>query len=299
MKRYTIISSLILMFCINSWTQELSSTFIVNADKISGTNKQIYTAMQKDMQDFVNLHRWTELQYQTSERIECTFVITINEQVSDNKFKADIQIQARRTVHNSTYYTTLFSFRDKDFNFEYQQLSPLEYTDGAYTSNLTAILAYYSYIIIGLDCDSYEKLSGTPFFTKAEAIVNLAQSQSETGWKAFEDDRNRYALISNLLDDNLRKFREFYYEYHRLGLDEMPNSAAKGSAIIAQSIQSLRDVNRARPSCVALSSLLDAKRDEIINIFTKAPSKEKTEVYNLLMDIDPSQSAKYEPILKN
>lgn len=299
MKRLTILSSLLLLLFNNIWSQELNTTVIINSDKIVTGNKQIYTAMQKDIQEFLNLRHWTDLQYQALERIDCSFVITINEQVNDNNFKADIQIQARRTVFNSTYYTPLFSFKDNNFNFEYQQLNPLEYTEGTFTSNLTAMLAYYAYVVIGFDCDSYAKFGGTPYFTKAEAIVSLAQSQSESGWKAFEDDKNRYALINNLLDDNLRKLREFYYEYHRLGLDEMPNSAAKGSAIIATSLQNLREVNRAKPSCIALSSLINTKRDEIINIFLKASKKEKTEVYNLMMDIDPSQSEKYEPILKN
>lgn len=299
MKRFVILAFLLVSVLASLSAQELNSTVQVNADKIPGTNKQIFLSMQKDIQEFLNLRRWTDLQFQPAERIDCSFVITINEQPDEKTFKADIQIQARRTIHNTTYYTSLFNFKDNNFNFEYLEHSPMEYVDGTFTSNLTSVLAYYTYIIIGLDSDSYAKFGGSPQFTKAEAIVNLGQSQSYPGWKAFEDDRNRYALINNLLDDNLRKFREFFYDYHRLGLDEMPNSAAKGSAKIAASIQYLREVNRARPSCIALTSMLDAKRDEIINIFSKAPAKEKTEVYNLLMDIDPSQSAKYEPILKN
>lgn len=279
--------------------QELNATVIVNSDKISGSNKQVFNSMQKDMQEFLNLHRWTDMQFQPAERIDCNFVITISSVTDEKTFKGDLQIQARRTVYNATYYTTLFNFKDNDFTFDYIEHSPVEFVEGSFTSNMTAVLAYYAYIVIGLDCDSYEKMGGTPYFNKAEAIVNLAQSQSVTGWKAFENDRNRYALINNLLDNNLVKFRETYYEYHRLGLDEMANSASKGSAKIAESLQNLREVNRARPSCVALMSFLEAKRDEIVNIYSKAPSKEKTDVYNLLMDIDPSQSAKYEPILKN
>jgi hypothetical protein len=279
--------------------QELTCNVTVNSDKIKSGNKQIGVALQKAITDFLNNRKWTDLQFKSNEKIECSFLVTINTQTDEKTFTATLQVQARRPVYNSSYYTPLINFKDENFNFEYIEMSPLEYTDGSYSSNLTAILAYYAYVIVGYDSDSFSKFGGTPYFEKAESIVNLAQSESDKGWKAFVDDRNRYALINNLLDENLRKFREFYYDYHRLGLDEMSNDVAKGSAKIASSIQYLREVNRARASCVALTSFLEAKRDEIVNIFSNAPTTEKNDVYNLLMDIDPSQSAKYEPILKS
>jgi hypothetical protein len=154
-------------------------------------------------------------------------------------------------------------------------------------------------MIIGFDCDSYSKLGGTPYFMKAEGIVNTAQSQqNEKGWKAFEDDRNRYALVNNILDENLKPFREFYYDYHRLGLDVMYENVGNGTSKIASSIEALRDVNKIRPSNVVVSSFIETKSDEIINIFSKAPSNEKHNVYDLMMDINPSLSGKFEP-LKN
>ncbi|MDR3705995.1 MAG: DUF4835 family protein [Paludibacteraceae bacterium] len=279
--------------------QELTCNVSVNSDKIKSNNKQIATSLQKAIADFLNNRKWTDLQFKANEKIECSFLVTINTQTDEKTFTATLQVQARRPVYNSSYYTSLINFKDENFNFEYIEMSPLEYTDGSYSSNLTAVLAYYAYVIIGYDSDSFSKFGGTPYFEKAESIVNLAQGESDKGWKAFVDDRNRYALINNLLDENLRKFREFYYDYHRLGLDEMNSDVAKGSAKIASSIQYLREVNRARASCVALTSFLEAKRDEIVNVFSNAPATEKNDVYNLLMDIDPSQSAKYEPILKS
>lgn len=297
MKQLLII---LLLFCsgfLGVHAQELKCNVIVNSDQIAGTNKQVFFTLQKALSEFVNNRRWSDFQYATNEKIECTFVIAVNEQ-NDNSFKTSLQIQARRPVFNSAYYTSLFNFKDDNFNFEYLEMTQLDFTEGSFGSNLTAVIAYYCYLIVGYDCDSFTKMGGTPYFIKAEGIVNTAQSQqSEKGWKAFEDSRNRYALINNLLDDNLKKFREFYYDYHRLGLDEMHNDVGKGTAKIASSIQVLREVNRLRPSCVAISSFLETKADEIVNIFSKAPSKEKTDVYELLMDIDPSQSTKYDPII--
>ncbi len=297
MKRTLTIILLFFALFFKAYSQELNCNVVINSDQIKGTNKQVYVTLQKALSDFVNNRRWSTFTYASNEKIECSFVIIINEQ-NDKTFKGSLQIQARRPVYNSAYYTSLFNFKDDNFNFEYLEMSQLEFTEGTFGSNLTAIIAYYCYLIVGYDCDSYETFSGTPSFTKAEAIVNSAQSQSEKGWKAFEDDRNRYALISNLLDDNYKKFRILYYEYHRLGLDEMYNDVAKGSAKIATSIKTLRDVNRFRASAVIVSSFLETKSDEITKVFSKAPRKEKMEVYELLMDLDPSQQQKYES-LKN
>ncbi|MDR1679326.1 MAG: DUF4835 family protein [Prevotellaceae bacterium] len=299
MKKTTLILA---FFCISLFAvgQELNCSVTVNAEKLTtATNKQIFNTLQKAIGEFVNNRRWTDLQYEAAERIECSFFITINEAFDEKDFKASIQVQSRRPIFNSSYYTPLFSFKDDNFNFEYIEHTPIEYAEGSFSSNLSAVLAYYCYLIIGYDADSFARLGGTSAFSKAESIVNLAQSQNEKGWKAFEDDRNRYAIINNLLDNNLRQFREFFYTYHRLGLDEMAANVSKGSAQIANSFSALREANRARPSSVVLSIFLDSKRDEIVNIFSKAPAKEKKQIYDLLMDIDPSKSAVYDQIMKN
>ena len=298
MKRTLTILLLVFSVLLKGYTQELNCNVIINSDQIKGTNKQVYVTLQKALSEFVNNRRWSDFTYTSTEKIECSFVIVVNEQ-NDNTFKANLQIQARRPVFNSAYYSSLFNFQDENFNFEYLEMSQLEFTEGVFGSNLTSVIAFYCYLIVGYDCDSFTKMGGTPYFNKAEAIVNTAQSQSEKGWKAFEDDRNRYALVNNLLDDNLRKFREFYYEYHRLGLDEMYNDVGKGSAKIAASIQALREIPPLKRSCVVITSFLETKADELIKIFSKAPAQEKTDVHELLMDLDPSQSTKYEPILKN
>jgi hypothetical protein len=218
--------------------------------------------------------------------------------VDADAFTAQIQIQSRRPVYNTTYYSTLFNFKDLDFTFNYKEFDQLEMNQNTITSNLTAVLAYYAYVIIGYDLDSYSRLGGTACFQAAEGIVNSAQGANLTGWNAFESTRNRYALINNLLDEGFSKYRNFFYEYHRLGLDEMSTNSTNGRAKIAEGLPVLRDVNRATPSAIAISSFLDAKNDELINIFSKGTTQEKTDAVQVLSDVNPTKSSMYEKILK-
>jgi len=175
----------------------------------------------------------------------------------------------------------------------------LELNQNTITSNLTAVLAYYAYIIIGYDMDSYSRLGGTPYFQAAENIVNSAQGADLTGWKAFESPRNRYALINNLTDEAFKKYRNYFYEYHRLGLDEMSTNATNARARIADGLPLLREANRARPSAVVISSFLDAKNDELVNVFSKGSTQEKNDAVEILSDVNPAQTAKYSQILKS
>jgi len=278
--------------------QELNCNININSDLIQGTNKSIFTTLQKSMYEFVNNRKWTEMTFTPEERIECTMNITVKKVEGDN-FTAEILVQSRRPVYNSSYTTTLFNFKDNDFTFTYQEFDQLEWNPSVITSNLTAVLAYYAYIIIGYDMDSFSRLGGTSAFQAAENIVNMSQGINLSGWKAFENPRNRYALVSNLLDEAFKPFRNYFYEYHRLGLDMMVDNSANARAKIAEGLHVLRDVNRARPSAIVISTFLDAKTDELINIFSKGTEKEKMLVVEILSDVDPAQTAKYEQILNS
>lgn len=278
--------------------QELNCNININSDLIQGTNKAVFTTLQKSMYEFVNNRKWTEMTFTPEERIECTMNITVKKVEGDN-FTAEILVQSRRPVYNSSYTTTLFNFKDNDFTFTYQEFDQLEWNPSVITSNLTAVLAYYAYIIIGYDMDSFSRLGGTSAFQAAENIVNMAQGINLSGWKAFESPRNRYALVSNLLDEAFKPFRNYFYEYHRLGLDMMVDNSANARAKIAEGLHVLRDVNRARPSAIVISTFLDAKTDELINIFSKGTEKEKMLVVEILSDVDPTQTAKYEQILNS
>jgi len=278
--------------------QELNCNININSDLIQGTNKSVFTTLQKSMYEFINNRKWTEMTFTPEERIECTMNITVKKVEGDN-FTAEILVQSRRPVYNSSYTTTLFNFKDNDFTFTYKEFDQLEWNPSVITSNLTAVLSYYAYIIIGYDMDSFSRLGGTSAFQAAENIVNMAQGINLSGWKAFESPRNRYALVSNLLDEAFKPFRNYFYEYHRLGLDMMVDNAANARAKIAEGLHVLRDVNRARPSAVVISSFLDAKTDELMNIFSKGTEKEKMLVVEILSVVDPAQTAKYEQILNS
>jgi hypothetical protein len=296
MKHWLLILNFIL-FAGFIQAQELNCTVQINSDQIPGSNKSVYNTLKKSITEFLNNRRWTELSFSNEERIECSINIVIMK-VDADAYTAQIQIQSRRPVYNTTYYSTLFNFKDIDFTFNYKEFDQLEMNQNTITSNLTAVLAYYAYIVIGYDLDSFSRLGGTACFQAAEGIVNSAQGANLTGWNAFESTRNRYALINNLLDEGFSKYRNFFYEYHRLGLDEMSTNSTNGRAKIAEGLPVLRDVNRATPSAIAISSFLDAKNDELINIFSKGTTQEKTDAVQVLSDVNPTKSAMYEKILK-
>lgn len=291
---------LLLFFCGCFSAQELNCNLQINSSQIQIANKQVFETLQKELNDFMNNRHWTSGVYSVAERIDCNFMITI-QSYADNVFSTELQVQARRPVYNSSYNTSTFNFKDERFNFTYVEFDPIEINTTTYESNLTAVLAYYAYIIIGLDLDSYSKLGGTECFRQAENIVNLMQSKSDQsealGWKAFESNRNRYALINNLMDERFRKYREFFYTYHRQGLDEMVSNVSNARAKIAEGLPILREINRMQPSAVAIQTFLDSKNEEIINLFSKkGTTKEKNDVYEIMTDVNPTLTSRYEAI---
>jgi hypothetical protein len=296
MKHLLLVLSFLLTISYGQ-AQELNCSINLNSDQVEGSNKSVFVTLKKSISEFVNNRKWTELTYANAERIECTMNIIVKKMDVD-VFTAEIQIQSRRPVFNSNYYSTLFNFKDNSFTFNYKEFDQLEMNQNTITSNLTAVLAYYAYIIIGYDMDSYSRLGGTPYFLAAENIVNSAQGADLTGWKAFESPKNRYALVNNLTDEAFKKFREYVYEYHRLGLDDMTSNAINARGKIAEGLPLIREANRARPSAIIISSFMDAKSDELINIFSKGNQKEKADAVEILSDINPSQASRYEKILK-
>ena len=289
-----------LIFCgFALQAQELKCNVTVNSSKIQGTNKQIYETLQKSLNELMNNQRFTDMTFSSSERIECTFGIIIN-QHQDNLFSCEMQVQARRPIWNSSYSSTLLNFRDPSVNFTYFEFDPLIINTTSFDNNLTAIMAYYAYIIIGYDLDSFQKFGGSSVFSMAEQIVNMSQNRSGTesdGWRAFDKNGKRYELINNLVDERFRKFREYFYNYHRLGLDNMTSNVSNARAKIAEGLPVLKEINKLQPQAQAIVSFLDAKADEFVNIFSKhGTEKEKESVYQILIDLNPTNGNLYSKI---
>lgn len=290
-----------LLLALSVSAQELKCNVTINSSQIQGTNKQVFETLQTALNDFMNNHRWTDLTYATGERIECNFMFIVTK-YEENMFTTTLQVQARRPVFGTVYSTTIFNFKDLNVNFNYVEFEPIEINSNTFENNLTAVLAYYAYMIIGFDLDSFQKLGGTAAFQTAEQIVNLSQSRSDgdgTGWKkSFSDNKNRYALINNVMDERFKKFRDYFYEYHRQALDNMSTNVDNARARIVTGLPVLRDLNRLDPGAILIMSFLDAKNDELINIFssTKALPKERNDVYEVLMDVNPALGSRYEVI---
>lgn len=299
MRHIVAILALIAM-SIPMTAQELKCTISINSEQVQGSNKAIFTTLQQSMEEFVNTQRWTNMTFQEKERIECSMMIVVKS-VQDNMFVCEFTCQSRRPVFGTTYTTPTLNIKDANFTFTYQEYDRMEFQHNTFTSNLTAMVAYYCYLIIGHDMDSFAKLGGTPYFQVCEDIVTSAQSASldnaeMVGWKAFESNRNRYALTNNLMDEAFKKYRAYYYDYHRHGLDEMVNNVANGRARIAKDIKVLKEAYNARPATYLVGTFLDAKSDELVNIFKSGTTDEKKMVYELLMDIDPTRQDTYENI---
>jgi len=289
----------ILFFILSSFglsSQEILCNIQVNHQQIQGTDKKVFETMQTDVTEFINNRRWTNYDIKSEERIECSMVILIQERPSTDRFKARLNIVASRPIFGTTYNSTLLNYQDDDFEFEYVEYQSMEFQENQYYSNLTSVLAFYVYIVLGLDFDTFSLYGGSQFFEKAELVVNAAQDAPFGGWNAFEDQRNRYWMVENYMNQTYSDLRAFLYEYHLGGLDIMSEKVEQGRAKIAQSLNLLKNVNDEQPNLFNLQLIVDAKRDEIVNIFKEGNPTEKSEVIDLMKEIDPANSSTYSKI---
>lgn len=276
--------------------QELNCQISISTPGMSETERQIMQTLRSELSEFVNQTNWTPFQFETNERIEASIQITIEERTGGDEYRASIQVQSRRPIYNTAYNSPVFNHRDRDFDFRYREHQPLEYADNTFISNITSVIAYYVYIIIGFDFDTFSPLGGTPYFEMAQRIVNQAQNASERGWKSFESQRNRYWLVENLLNNRYRPIREAMYRYHRLGFDTMTDNLDLGRAEVLEAVEMLQRAHRERPGSLLLQSVLTAKGDELVNLFSEASPMEQNKAIEILSEIDPSNSAKYRRI---
>jgi hypothetical protein len=279
-------------------SQEFICQVSVNSPQVEGTEKKVFQTLQTQLYEFINNRKWTNYIYKPEERIECSIMITITDRVSTDQFKAKANIVLQRPVYKTSYNTNLLNLVDKDFDFKYVEYESLDYSDDAFTSNLTSMIAYYVYIMLGVDADSFSKFGGTPYFEKARGVVNAAQNTPEKGWKAYESLKNRYWLVENLMNSTYSQFREGIYSYHRTGLDVMSENMDLGRVGINDCLEYVQKVNREKTGLYIIQLFVDAKRDELINIYTQAAPMDKTKAINMLKEIDPANSSRYQAIMK-
>ena len=270
--------------------QELNCTVEVNASQIQG-QEHVFETLQEAINDYLNTNKFSTAQFSPNEKIDCRFYLTVGE-YTDDVIKGDIQIQSTRPVYNSAYTTTLLNLKDNKVEFTYRENEPLVFSETTMESNLTALLNYYAYLILAVDFDSFSPRGGQQYFDRLATIVQLAQSSGEVGWKAFEDNRNRAAVLSAFTDPQTAAFRDLLYQYHRQGLDQMSISPDKGRSTITQSLDALRKIYQAAPMSVALTIWRDAKIDELVNVYSKGSQSERDDIYEMLMQIYPTEQSR-------
>lgn len=295
-----ILAAIALMLSSVVTAQELNCKVKILHSQVQGTNTSVFETLETALNEFMNNRSWTELQFSEVERIECTFNITIKTyNVEENKFAGELLFQSSRPVFNSAYNTTVFSMKDNDFSFTYKEFDQLDFNENMLDNNLTAMLAYYAYLIIGMDLDTMSPLGGTDILRKAELVVNNAQSMSEPGWKTFDDPKNRHGIINDYLESSMEPFRQLQYKYHRDGLDEMSNNVDRGRNAITEAIAMLNEAHKNKPLSMLPQIFTDYKRDEIVNIYSgHGTAKEKEEVYNILSELNASQNRQWQKIKK-
>ena len=280
-------------------SQELQAKITINRQKVQGTDASVFENLQQTLEQFVNERQWTALQFQENERIVCNFNITVNKYIqAENKFQCTALIQANRPVYNASYTTTLYNNTDKQFDFEFAQFDQLNFNEEVIDNQLVALFAYYAYLIIGLDLDSFSPLGGTDVLQRCMNLVNNAQDLGFPGWKSFEDSRNRFAIINDYLDEQMKPFRQLQYDYYRKGLDELAQNAERGRTNITTALEEqLKKAHSDKPLSQLPQIWTDYKKDELSNIYKgKGTQKEKQAVYDLLSNINASQNTSWEKI---
>ena len=279
--------------------QELNARVTVNHNQIQGTDASVFDELQQTLTQFINDRQWTNLQFQKNERIPCNFNITVTKyDKSSNMFTCKALIQATRTAYNSSYSTTIYNNTDNDFNFEYAQFDQLNFNEEMVDNQLTALIAYYAYLLIGINLDTFSPMGGEDVLQRCMNLTNNSQNLNFPGWKAFDNDRNRFAIISDYLDGAMKPFRQLQYDYYRLGLDEMASNVERGRTNITTAIeQNLKKCHEDRPMSMLPQIWTDYKRDELANIYKgKGTQKEKESVYEILFSINASQNNAWEKI---
>ena len=299
MKRLICLVLIFLATCSYMKAQELQAKITINHNQIQGTDASVFESLQQTLEQFINDRQWTDYQFQKNERVVCNVKLPVTKyDQSSNRLTCSALIQANRPVYNSAYTTTLYNNKDNDFNFEFSQFDQLNFNEEQIDNQLMALIAYYAYLIIGLDLDSFSPMGGEDVLQRCMNLTNNAQNLAFTGWKSFETDRNRFAIINDYLDTAMKPFRQLQYDYYRTGLDEMANNADRGRTNITTALENnLKKVHEDKPLSSLPAIWTDYKKDELANIYKgKGTQKEKESVYEILFSINPSQNNSWEKI---
>ena len=298
-KKTALLTVTLMLAVLGINAQELQVKVNINHSKIQGTDASVFENLQQTIEQFMNERTWTELQFQKNERIQANLNITVNKYIrNDNHFECTALIQANRPVYNSSYITTLYNNRDANFNFDFQQFDQLNFAEENIDNQLTALLAYYAMLLIGIDLDSFSPMGGTDVLQRCLVLVNNAQNLGFPGWKSFEDNRNRFAIINDYLDEAMKPFRQLQYDYYRKGLDEMANNAERGRSEISAALENdLQKAHQDKPLSLLPQIWTDYKKDELASIYKgKGTQKEKQRIYDILMGLNASQNNSWEAI---
>mgnify|MGYP001037369672 FL=1 len=296
MRKLVLFFTLFLAFnSVNA--QELNALVTVNADKISGSNKQVFTTLQTSLTEFINQKKWTTNSYKPQERINCAFTIIVNKQPSSNRFEASIQVQASRPVYETSYMTPILNINDSDFNFKYDEFQPLNYNETIFESNLISTLVYYVHIILAVDADTFKLNGGNTHYQKAKDVLLLAQQSGGSGWTNEVGKQNRFSLIENLTSTELTGFKNILYTYHRLGMDVFSKDKNKAKATIENAVLQLEPLYNKVIGNPIIRFFLDAKADEIATMFSDGPrTNNASKMQNLLQRISPTNNDKWRKI---
>ncbi len=291
-------SFLLLSLCHHSFGQELRCQVTVNADQVQYTNKRLFKTLETALTDFVNNKSWTNDKFEPDERIECAILLTIQNFTAPDQFSGSIQVSSNRPVFASGYGSTLLNYRDQDFSFTYLENAPLEFTPDQFRNNLTSVVAYYIYVILGMDYDSFSLEGGTPYYQEAQRIVSNAQNTAFPGWAGNEKPKNRFWIVDNILQTSFLPLRTAMYNYHRLGLDVMSQQPDEGRKMILLALDEIKKVHAVKPLSFNVQLFFTAKVSELIGIFSNAPQEEKTQFIALMRVLDPVNSSRYNEVLK-
>lgn len=298
MVKRLLLAILVFVMTLNMSGQEFLCTIGIQSQKVEGVDKSVFDALKTSMFEFMNNRKWSSYNFKIEERIQATMVFTFDNVVGGDEFTGSVNIVLQRPIYNTDYASPVINMIDKDIHFRYVPYQTMEFVENSYTNNLTSILAYYAYLMLGLDFDTYSLYGGTEFYEKAQTVVNAAQSAPEKGWQAFEGPKNRNQLVANLLNSSYQSLRTFLYEYHRKGMDNMSQSKESARSTISKSLIHFKSVNDKRPGLYPLQIFVESKRSEIIDIFNQATPAEKTAMINIMKNVDPANSSTYDDVNK-